>query len=204
MSDLIEKTRVFRSAPGQDTARTDPLAYLEYDHKAQRALADLLEAVADSLPDAVNQASAALAASLLRDSVVRRTALEEQALFPLVEARTIDGSPIRRAIGLARREQRDCSGRAIELAEELDDLAAAGRARNPDALGFMLRAFFDALRRHLDWVDVAILPQARETLSAVDMDQLGETFRSLRETARMGDWMGLAVIRGDRVAPRGA
>jgi hypothetical protein len=57
-------------------------------------------------------------------------------------------------------------GRAIELADELEALADSGRARNPDALGFMLRAFFDGLRRHLDWMDVTIMPAARDGLDA--------------------------------------
>ena len=200
MADITEKTRIFRRAPDPGQMRDDPLAYLEYDHRAQRALADLLESVADSLPDAVNQASAALAASLLRDSVVRRSTLEEAALFPLIEAQVPDDSPIHRAVVLARREQRDCAGRAIELAEELDLLAARGRSRNPDALGFMLRAYFDGLRRHLDWIDVAILPHAREVLSAVDIGQLGEQFARLRDTAHRGSWVGLAVIEGQRGA----
>lgn len=198
MVDITEKTRIFRHAPDPKSARHDPLAFLEYDHKAQRALADLLESVADSLPDAVNQASAALAASLLRDSVVRRSTLEEAALFPLIEAQMPAGSPVRRAVGLARREQRDCAGRAIELAEELDLLASRGRARNADALGFMLRAFFDGLRRHLDWIDIAILPHAREALSAVDISTLGAQFAALRDTSHRGSWVGLAVIEGSR------
>jgi hemerythrin-like domain-containing protein len=198
MADSTERTRIYRRTPDPEVMRDDPLAYLAYDHKAQRALADLLESVADSLPDGVNQASVALAASLLRDSVVRRATLEEAALFPLIEAQAADGSPVRRAVVLARREQRDCAGRAIELAEELDQLAQTGRARNPDALGFMLRAYFDGLRRHLDWIDVAILPHARHALTAVDLGRLGEQFARLRDTAHRGSWVGLAVIEGDR------
>lgn len=198
MSDMLEMTRIFRSAPASASMRSDPLGYLEYDHKAQRALADLLEAVADGLPDQVNPASATLAASLLRDSVIRRTALEEETLFPLVEARAAEGSPLARAVALARREHRDCAGRAIELAEELDELAREGRARNPDALGFMLRAFFDALRRHLDWIDIVILSHVREALSAGDVQHLGDSFMALRETAQLADWGGFAVVAGDR------
>lgn len=196
MADIVEKTRIFRNAPDARLMRDDPLAYLEYDHKAQRALADLLETVADSLPDNVNQASAALAASLLRDSVQRRSALEEEALFPMIEARADVNAPLQRAIMLARREYRDSTGRAIELAEELDALAETGRTANPDALGFMLRAFFDGLRRHLDWVDVAILSHVREALSPDDVAQLGARFVSLRSAAHLSEWAGLAVVRG--------
>jgi hemerythrin-like domain-containing protein len=195
MVDILEKTRIFRNVPDVGLMRDDPLAYLEYDHKAQRALADLLETVADSLPDKVNQASASLAASLLRDSQQRRSALEEEGLFPLIERRAADGAPLRRAILLARRDYRDCAGRAIELAEELDSLAETGQAANAEALGFMLRAFFEGLRRHLDWVDVTILSQVREALSAEDVAELGAQFVSMRSAAQLWDWAGLALVR---------
>lgn len=201
MLDMLEKTRIFRDAPDPAMMRDDPLAYLEYDHKAQRALADLLEALADSLPDGVNPAAAALAASLLRDSLQRRAALEEATLFPLLEARSGALSPICRAVTLARREYNHSAGLAIELAEELDELAASGRVTNPEALGFMLRAFFDGLRRHLDWVDVAILSHLREALSPGDVVALGVRFQSLRDTAHLARWAGLALVSGAARVP---
>lgn len=164
MGNISDRNGFFRLGQWQGAAGEGPLVPLAYDHKAQRSLADLLEAVADSLPDEVNRGSAALAAGLLRERTAGRGVREELALFALMEPRALPDSPLRRAIALARRENIECDGRAIELAEELDALAETGRARNPDALGFMLRAFFDGLRRHLDWVEIAIVPHARDMM----------------------------------------
>lgn len=161
MGKIIDQTRKFRSARHGAGAATDALARLGYDHKAQRSLADLLEALADSLPDEVHRGSAELAAGLLREMTGRSDTWPAQAVFARIERGLPADSPVRRGIALARREKTECDGRAIELAEELDALAETGRARNPDALGFMLRAFFDGLRRHIDWIEVAILPHAQ-------------------------------------------
>lgn len=169
MAQVTDEKRLLDAAPSDVGPLGDPLAYLAHDHATQRALADLLEGVADGLPDGVDRRAAALGAHSLRMLAARRWALEEQALFPLIESRAPEGDPARRAIAIARREHRETAGRAIELADELEALADSGRARNPDALGFMLRAFFDGLRRHLDWMDATIMPAARDGLDAPSM-----------------------------------
>jgi hemerythrin-like domain-containing protein len=194
MLDATEKPQLFQRPPGEAAVRADPFVLLDYDHKAQRALADLLEQIADSLPDEVNRAAAALAAKQIRTLHARHARIEDECVFPLLESRC-DAEVTRRAIAIARREHEDAEGRAIELAEELDALAATGRAINAEGLGFMLRAFFDALRRHLDWVDAAILPQAREKLSEGDRDRLAERLVTIAAGAGA---CGLAVIEGAR------
>jgi hemerythrin-like domain-containing protein len=199
MLDAAEKISLFHRPPHPEAMREDPIGYLEYDHAAQRALADLLETIADGLPWEVNRAGAAFAASLLRRSAARHAALEDEALFPLLEARARD-EVTRAAIAIARREHGDAAGRAIELAEELDVLAARGAARNAESLGFMLRAFFDGHRRHLDWVEAAILPQARRVFGPEDLAELGERLADLAEGDRLRDWAGLAVIDGARAS----
>lgn len=199
MLDAADKIALFQRPPHVEAIREDPLGYLDYDHGAQRALADLLETIADGLPFDVSRAGAALAASLLRRSAARHAALEDEALFPLLESRAHD-EITRAAIAIARREHGDAAGRAIELAEELDLVATTGRARNAESLGFMLRAFFDGQRRHLDWVEAAIMPQARRVFGPHDIAQLGERLVDLAETERLRDWAGLAVIEGARAA----
>lgn len=194
MADMIEKTKVFREERHGGGLPDDPFGYLEYDHKAQRGVADLLEAIADSLPDGVRPATATLAASLLRDSVQRRVALEEEAFVPLIDRRFGPGSTQERALELARRDRQETVGRAIELAEELDILAIQGEVTNPDALGFMLRAYFDGLRRHLDWVEVAILNDLRVSVSPDDLAALGAQLLALRESARIARWSGLTLV----------
>jgi hemerythrin-like domain-containing protein len=196
MAQVTDDTCVFDGVPSDVGPLGDPLAYLAHDHATQRALADLLEGVADGLPDGVDRRAAALGGHSLRMLAARRWALEEQALFPLIESRAPENAPARRAIAIARREHRETAGRAIELADELDALADSGRARNPDALGFMLRAFFDGLRRHLDWTEAAILPAARDGL-----DDLGlrRDAMSLDRDALFCDRVWRDLVGGRRV-----
>ena len=197
MLDAPEKPKLFQRPPPAAAVRADPFVLLDYDHSAQRAMADLLEDIADSLPDEVNRAAAALAASLLRSLHARHAEIEDKAVFPLLESRC-EAETTRRAIAIARREHDDAEGRAIELAEALDALSARGVCDNAESLGFMLRAFFDGLRRHLDWVDAAILPQARAALSEDDRVALGATLARMADLESPRPPAGVAVIEGLR------
>ncbi len=198
MWDAAAMTRIFHDPPTPGETRADPFAYLDYDNRAQRALADLLEAIADSLPDDVDRARCALAAGLLRTAIEHHDAIEERGLFPLIEARCPPDDPLQRAIAIARREHGETIGRAIELAEELDALARSGRARNAESTGFMLRAFFDALRRHVDWAEATICAQARGLLTQDDCAELGARLAMLARNANARERSGLIVIEGDR------
>jgi hemerythrin-like domain-containing protein len=197
MLDVAEKPKVFQRVPSEAAVRADPFVLLDYDHSAQRALADLLEGVADSLPDDVNRAAAALGAALLRSSHARHAEIEDKALFPLLESRCT-AETTRRAVAIARREHVEAAGRVVELAEALEALAQEGRAANAEGLGFMLRAFFEGLRRHLDWVDAAILPQARDKLSDEDRAVLAARLAAIITAEGGRRAGGFAVIDGAR------
>jgi hemerythrin-like domain-containing protein len=196
MLDVVRPVRAFRPTPTPEAIRADPLGYLAEDHRAQRALADLLEELADALPDGVTRAGAARAAAMLRGPARRDAALEEQALFPVIEARADGDATARRMIALAVREHGEAAGRAIELAEELDEIARLGFPRNPESLGLMLRAFFEGARRHLDWVDAAIVSPARRALAPPDLADLGARLARLAASPDLPAWTPLAVIEG--------
>jgi hypothetical protein len=196
MLDVVRPVRAFRRPPTPEAIRADPLGYLAADQRAQRALADMLEDLADALPDGVTRAAAARAAALLRGPARRDAALEERALFPVIETSAGGDATARRMIALAVREHRETAGRAIELAEELDELARTGRARNPESLGFMLRAFFEGARRHVDWVEAAILAPARRAMTGPDLAELGVRLARLAASADLPEWTPLVVIDG--------
>jgi hypothetical protein len=200
MLDADQKAHVFQRPPSAEALRADPFSYLDYDHSAQRALADLLETIADSLPDCVNRAAASLAAAQLRAAPERHKRIEEEALFPILE-RCCPDAAVSRTLDVARREHEDSGGHAVELAEALDELAEQGFAANPESLGFMLRAFFDGLRRHMDWVDAAILPRARAALSEADVARFGAVLAKVVASDAPLSAAGLSVIDGDRGKP---
>jgi hypothetical protein len=195
MLDVDRTVALLRPSSSVETLLADPLGFVAADHRARRALADLLESLADQLPDDADETAAARAAALLRGPLARDAALEDEALFPVYAARVADPSA-GRCVEIARREQREIAGRAIELADELDRLAEGGRARNPESLGFMLRAFFDGLRRQEDWVEAAIMSQARSALTPTDLAALGARLAALAARGALPDWSAL-VPAGD-------
>lgn len=157
-----------------EVVRADPFRYLDFELESLRGLAALMERLADSLPDDVNRSEAAVGSALLHVMAAQRVAPVEDILFPALERCLPEDAPARRALMVARSEHETTTGAAIGLAEELDMLSRTGRARNPDALGFMLHAFFDAARRQADWIEAAILTHARVTLGPAETALLGE------------------------------
>ena len=73
---------------------------------------------------------------------------EEELLFPLFEA-SAAAQQADATIGRLKSEHvyDECS--AEEITEELLHIGHGHPIRNPEAFGFMLRAFFDPVRRHL-------------------------------------------------------
>ncbi len=183
---------------GAEAIRADPLGFLAEDRAAQRALAALLEDIADALPRAANGSASLVAAARLRRLVAQSQPAEERALYAVVERLAPPGAGARQAVAIARREAALAAGLALELADELDMLARRGAALAPEALGFMLRACFEALRRRLEWVEAAILPQARAYLDVERVEALGDALAEAVTRLPLRDRAGLGVLNGAR------
>jgi hemerythrin-like domain-containing protein len=158
---------------GTATARAtcgspDPLALIAEDHALQLELCDLLESLADSLPD-FNRAIARSAAAILRQGFKPHLQLEEEMLFPLLQHRAPEGSPLVPIMQQLEAEHAADDSFGHELADELQLLADTGLVRNAEMLGYMLRGFFEHQRRHIEWENRVLLPLARETLTRADL-----------------------------------
>ena len=190
-----EIARAANVAPQPSCAEPDPLALIEEDHALQLELCDLLECLADSLPDRFNRGLAHSAAAILRQGIDAHLQLEEAKLFPLLRRRAAEGSCIQAVI--ARLEAEHVADRDLthELADELQLLADAGIARNPEMLGYMLRGFFESQRRHIEWENTVLLPLARQTLELEDWPNSGLDHVQCKARLRQ-------VFRGRSEAPR--
>ncbi len=127
----------------------DPLEGLERAHGIQTMLCDLLEQIADSIPGDVDRGLCAKLASELGPVLKTVHRFEENALFPLVETGRADKAQIAATVERLKHEHFDDECFAEELAEALRDLSRTAEPENPDALGYMLRGFFEAMRRHV-------------------------------------------------------
>lgn len=166
--------------------RADPLGFLGEALSAERALAALLEDIADALPGALRSAPASLAAMRLRQAATPWPPVEEITLQLSAERAGPSDPATLRAVAIARHEAAVVAGLALELADEMELLARHGRVSQPEALGFMLRACFDAVRRRLDWIETAILPGVFARLDADGLAAIGDALASAATRAAGG------------------
>ncbi|NRP72719.1 hypothetical protein ILFOPFJJ_03618 [Ensifer psoraleae] len=121
---------------------------LEKGSDALLELCDRLEAIADALPNAINVTRYEQIADTLVPTLGSLHELEEQVLFSQLLART-DGRDVTALIERLREEHQHDERAAADVAEVLRELLH-GRCRlSWDAIGYMLRALFESLRRHV-------------------------------------------------------
>jgi len=118
-------------------------------HRLLLALCDDLEAIADSLPRHVIPQDCIFAAKTLGRLIRDVHAYEETTLFPALMARFTASPEIASAIDRLKSEHVADECYADDLAEKLLYLGNGGQDVNIEALAYMLRGFFDAMRRHI-------------------------------------------------------
>ncbi|THV25044.1 hemerythrin domain-containing protein [Peteryoungia ipomoeae] len=123
------------------------LAWLARAHNEQLSLCSELEDIADSLPAAINRQKCIYAAKALGPLIKGIHQFEESVVFP-------------RLLADARSDQMDATVERLKFehcedecfAEELTDALlklGSGAPVNMEAVGYMLRGFFEGLRRHI-------------------------------------------------------
>lgn len=116
-------------------------------YRATLQICDRLEAVADSLPRPDRKLCRQIAAEL-RPAIEAANRLEEEILFPAALGR-LPAEGTRATIDRLRREHAQDSVAADEIVRILVSLSRGGGKRSWDAIGYMLRAYFLAVRRHV-------------------------------------------------------
>jgi hypothetical protein len=112
----------------------------------QKQLCDDLEAVADSLPAHIDKQFcldlAGQIGPLLRDAHT----VEEELLFPALLRRDGNASEAIERLRLEHVED-ECFGDEVQY--ELEQLGQGAPILGPEATGYMLRGFFQGIRRHM-------------------------------------------------------
>jgi hypothetical protein len=121
---------------------------LKRNHIDLLKLCSQLEAIADGLPARIDERLCLNVSATLIPSLERAQALEEMILFPLLGQKP-DGC--RRAVSTERlvAEHRHDQLAAIDVVHALQALADGGCEISPDGIGYMLRGFFECVRRHV-------------------------------------------------------
>lgn len=136
-------------AGSHDGAARDAVEVMRRAHMAELALCDRLEEIADSLPNGLDRHKCILAARALGPTMAKIHRFEEQRIFPHFRRRLAHSAESGKTIERLRNEHLEDEGYAAELRDALRFAARHGVADNPETLGFMLRGYFGAVRRHV-------------------------------------------------------
>ena len=119
---------------------------LEQNYQSVLDLCDVLEAIADALPHA-DMRLCMNTAELVEPMIEAIQVLEEDILFPIL------ADSQRREIGQTmerlRQEHLSDSSTAQEVSDALRSFSMGSPTLSYDAMGYLLRAFFDGMRRHI-------------------------------------------------------
>lgn len=123
-----------------------PIEALELNYQGLLDLCDVLEIIADNLPHADARLCLTIADTL--EPLVDATHdLEEEAFFPMLAASNRD--ELKQTMARLRQEHLYDSSTAEEVGEILRAMATSRPALSPDAIGYLLRSFFNGMRRHV-------------------------------------------------------
>ncbi|MCI4660828.1 MAG: hypothetical protein MRY63_03270 [Neomegalonema sp.] len=140
---------------------------LDKSAAAQLRLCDTLEEAADELPSFSARRLGACSSAL-------RLLGEAREIGPVSAAmRQIESAPpalqkLEKVLILIADEATQDADLALELADALDEVIRIGVIFNPDALGYLMRQFFENKRRHLSWRREAFVLPVRDLISDAD------------------------------------
>lgn len=154
------------SHPLQAFSDTNIAASLDSAHAQQLLLCDRLEAIADSLPDRVDRQACLHLARAIHPLVAGAHTMEEDLLFPALAARWGKVPGMMQTIERLKFEHFEDMGFAEELCDALMAIGQGDARLPPEALGYMLRGFFEGLRRHIAFEQDMLLPLLSLTRSA--------------------------------------
>lgn len=165
-------------APSPGCWIIDPLALLDEDNALRLDLCDLLEHIADGLPDNAAPQLAQLAFAAIGRGWTNHVAFEEEALFPILRRYGSADSDLAAGLNQLAAEHANDAGLDQEIADALHGLTRGGPPRNPEMTGYLLRAHFVPMRRHVLWENAFLIPAARRLLSDDDIGTLRDWIRN--------------------------
>jgi hemerythrin-like domain-containing protein len=127
-------------------------------HDEQLALCAKLEELADELPDVSDTRLCLQLAKQIQPMISDAHNYEESTLFPALMTDGEDGGELKSTIERLRYEHWEDESFANEVSDGLVSFVMDKRSLDPVALAYMLRGFFEGLRRHIAFEREHILP----------------------------------------------
>lgn len=146
-----------KKSPGHATARGVG-EQLAYHLSCQAQLCDDLERLADLLPDNIDRQSCLSVARSIYPVIRSSHEFEESVVFPQLQQIGQKFPAIRPTVERLHAEHWEDESFGCEVRDSLLSYVAHPDASNPEALGYMLRGFFDSLRRHIAFEREYLIP----------------------------------------------
>ncbi len=144
---------------------TDGLALIAQSHACQLALCEDLEAIADGLPVNVNRQLCLHLARVVCPTVAAAHEVEERVLFPAVQRLSSSLTDLDGTIERLRWEHFEDMCFAEELHDALLSIGRGEPKMTADAAGYMLRGFFEGVRRHVAFEQEMLAPLMQLAMS---------------------------------------
>ncbi|WP_442579272.1 hemerythrin domain-containing protein [Mesorhizobium sp. ASY16-5R] len=133
-----------------------PCIWMAQAHAEKLSLCEQLERVADSLPDRIDRLLCLQIANRLLPVMRESHRHEEQVLFPAFDRAARKPGRVMVTQLTSDHIFDECA--AEEITEAFLHIGHGGEVANPEALGFMLRAFFGTVRRHIAYEQEYLFP----------------------------------------------
>ena len=133
-------------------------AQVKRTHGRILQLCDVLEEIADALPGRVDSGQCRIVGEMLMPLLRYGHDYEEQHFFPAYEMGEAEPGSRVQTIRRLKSEHMADEGAAQDVADALTALGDGAPVTNAEALGFMLRAFFETQRRHVAFEQEHLLP----------------------------------------------
>lgn len=145
---------------------TDPAKSLEDmvldHHRSQLALCDRLERLADSLPDKYDPQECLSISWQLYPAVKSAHKFEEEELFPKLLEPGQSRADIEKSIERLKFEHWEDESSAEDISMFLRQMISHPSTTDIGKMSYMLRGFFDGIRRHIAFETEYLLPKLRE------------------------------------------
>ena len=141
---------------------TDILEQAQAHHRIQKDLCARLENVADHLPHNIDRQECLVLARNVYKVIKEAHSFEEVELFPYLQSQT------KTAIGEIERlrfEHWEDEAYAEEISDILSSIGRDGEASDAEKVSWMLRGFFDGVRRHIAFEAEHLIPLLQSQLS---------------------------------------
>ena len=133
--------------------------WLRNAHREQLALCRQLEEIADSFPDNINTQKCLFAAKVLHPLIKGVHDFEEKKFFPWVANTAPSQRDMTATLERLRFEHCEDECFAEELTDLLLRLGSSDKTVNYETAGYMLRGFFEGVRRHIAFEREHLLDQ---------------------------------------------